>query len=199
MNRMASLTMRVCVTFALAFLLSAHAQQQLPLLDLDSLEAETAEGTLHAQRAENSFVGEVEEGRIIGIAFRSDIGGPPDAGEQREIVVHLYDRQEPALLMGQLDEQGAATLQTDEGGYFDASVDLVMGDDEVTGTVTYRDEDPIPFTAPAATDQGGVYWALGDEDWEIQAADWVVLPDGRQWGAVCMPMEPWLYWCFMRN
>ncbi len=204
MHRTLRFTMRLGALLALAGLLLACAQQpapgqvELPELDLATLAAETPDGTLHAQRAENSFVGEIEEGRVIGIAFRSEIGGPPDVDGRRGIVVHLYDRQEPALLMGELDEQGAASLQTVETAYFDASVDLVMEDDVVTGTATYRDEDPIPFTAPAATGVGGVYWAVGDEDWEYRAADWVVMPDGRQWGAVCMLFEPWILWCAMR-
>jgi hypothetical protein len=205
MHRTARLTMHVGALLALSGLLFlfAHAQEhaeiELPQLDLDTLEAEAPEGTLHAQRAERSFVGEIAAGRIIGIAFRSDIGDPPDTDDDRQIVVHLYDGQEPALLLGAIDEQGAASLQTTETVFFDATVDLVMQGDVVTGTVTYGDEDPMPFTASAASGVGGVYWAVGEDDWEYRSAEWVVTPDGRQWGALCMPMEPWVYWCFMQN
>jgi hypothetical protein len=171
---------------------------ETPDLDLATLRAETPEGTLHAERADNSFVGEIAESRVIGIAFRSEVGGPPDVDGRRGIVVHLYDGQDPALLLGELDEQGAASLQTTETAYFDASVDLVLEGDVVTGTATYSDEDPIEFVAPAATGIGGVYWAVGDEHWEHRAADWVVLPDGRQWGALCAPIHPWIIWCAMR-
>jgi hypothetical protein len=192
---------QLCTVLALASALVVHAQQQadveLPALDLNTLEAVTPDGTLNAARAASSFVSEIADGRIIGIAFRSEVGGPPDHHGQREIVVHLYDRGEPALLMGDLDERGAASLQSIEGGFFDASVDLVVEDDFVTGTVAYRDEDPIAFIALAAAGDAGVYWAVGEEDWDVRAANWVVLPDRRQWGAVCMPMEPWIYWCIM--
>ncbi|TVR75281.1 MAG: hypothetical protein EA415_04255 [Sphaerobacteraceae bacterium] len=169
-----------------------------PELDLETLEAETPDGTLTAQRAENSYVGEIADGRVIGIAFRSEVGAAEDPYNEDEIVVHLYDRQEAALFLGELDDQRAASLQSLEGGYFEATVDLVMEDDVVTGTVTFRDEDSMSFRADAANGAGGVYWAMGDEDWEFRSADWVVLPDGRQWGAVCLPVGDLIVWCAMR-
>lgn len=171
----------------------------VPELDLETLEAETPDGTLTAQRAEDSYVGEIAEGRVIGIAFRSEIGGPQDAYEQDEIVVHLYDRQEAALFIGEIDEDGAASLQSLDGSYFDATVELVMEDNEVTGTVTFRDEEPTSFTADAASGDAGVYWAVGEEGWEFNTADWVVLADGRQWGVLCIPFPEPDVWCIIRQ
>jgi hypothetical protein len=192
---------QLCTVLALASALVVHAQQQadveLPALDLNTLQAVTPDGILHASRAATSFVSEIADGRIIGIAFRSEVGGPPDQHGQSEIVVHLYDRGQPALLMGELDDRGAASLQSIDGGFFDASVDLVVEDDFVTGTVAYRDEDPIAFIALAATGEAGVYWALGEEDWDVRAANWVILADGRQWGALCGPGVLWIVWCTM--
>ena len=46
---------------------------EVPELDLETLEAETVDGTLQAQRAENSFVGEIADGRVIGVAFTSEV------------------------------------------------------------------------------------------------------------------------------
>lgn len=167
-----------------------------PELDLDTLEAEAPDGTLTAQRAENSFVGEIAEGRVIGIAFTAEVDMTDDSYDQNEIVVHLYDQQEAALMIGDLDENGAASLESLEPTpYFDATVDLVMEDDVVTGTVTFRDEEPSSFTAEAATGVAGVYWAVGEEDWEFRSADWVVLEDGRHWGAACSHLPSTYWWC----
>ena len=169
-----------------------------PELDLDTLESETPDGALTAQRAENSFVGEIADGRVIGIAFTSEVDMADDPYNHDEIVVRLYDRQESAVFVGDLDEYGAASLQSVEGGDFEAVVDLVMEDDAVTGTVTFGDEEPTSFTADAATGVAGVYWALGDEDWQIRSVDWVVLADGRQWGRVCGEQIPIILWCTLR-
>jgi hypothetical protein len=199
MSRAAPSLKLVCTILVMSGSIFVNAQQQaeidLPELDLNTLEAETPDGILHAARAPTSFVGEIAEGRIIGISYRSDIGGPPDEHGQMDIVVHLYERGQPALAMGRLDEQGAASLQSLEGSTFEATIDLVVEDDFVTGSVGYRDEDPISFIAFPATGNAGVYWALGDEDWDVRAANWVVLPDGRQWGAMCMFGGIWVVWC----
>ena len=159
---------------------------EVPELDLETLEAETVDGTLQAQRAENSFVGEIADGRVIGVAFTSEVEMADDPYDQDEIVVRLYDRQESAVLVGKLDDDGAAAFQSDEAGHFAAAADLVMEDDVVTGTVTFGDEEPTSFTADAATGVAGLYWALGDEDWDLKSVDWVVLDDGRQWGVICV-------------
>jgi hypothetical protein len=160
-----------------------------PMLDLETLTAETTSGTVRAQRADNSYAGLIEEGRAIGVAFLDEVGAGAGQDLQDEIVVLLYDRQELALMTGALDADGAATLESEELSDFDASVELVVAEDAVSGTATFPGEEPIPFTAEAATGDGvcGVYWAHGSgEDAEVRA-DWVVLSDGRQWGCVCVP------------
>jgi hypothetical protein len=52
---------------------------------------------------------------------------------------------------------------------------------------TLEAETPASFTAEAASGVAGVYWAFGDDDAEIRSVDWIVLPDGRQWGVICIP------------
>ena len=172
---------------------------ETPELDLDALEAETPDGAIQAQRAENSYVAEIDEGRVIGVAFTTEVDMAEDPYDDEEIVVRLYDRQEAAVFRGDIDEEGAASLQSFEGSDFEATVDLVMEDDVVTGAVTFADEEPVSFTAEKATGDAGLYWILNDdEDAEIKSVDWVVLPDGRQWGVVCVPPHPNI-WCHVRQ
>lgn len=177
----------------------AHAQQgaevELPELDLEMLVAETPEGTLQAERAENAFVGEIADGRAIGIAFSSEVDMP---GDEDEIVVRLYDRQQAAILIGPVDDRGNALLRSVEGSDFEATVALTMHDDVVTGTVTYGGESSKSFTADAASGVAGVYWAFGDADSKIRSVDWIVLPDGRQWGNTCNPVLT-IMWCMVRD
>lgn len=201
MPRTSRFSARLLALLAIAGLLSlTHAQQEaeveLPELDLETLEAETPDGTLQAQRAEHAFVAEIGDGRAIGIAFASDVDIPADPNE---IVVRLYDRQEAAVFVGPLDDQGAASLESFEGSDFEATVEVTVHDDAVIGTVAYEDESPTPFTAEPASGVAGVYWALGEEDAEILSADWIVLPDGRQWGVVCWPPTINNPWCGARR
>ena len=170
------------------------------MLDLETLTAETEAGTMQAQRAGNSNAGLIEEGRVIGVAFLDEVGAGEGQDIQDGIVVHLYDGQELAIMTGELDADGAATLASAELSNFNASVELVMEEGAVSGTATFGDEQPIPFTAEAATADGvcGVYWAHGGGEDPDATADWVVLPDGRQWGCVCLPPYVSLC-CMLRN
>lgn len=161
---------------------------EIPELDLETMEAETPDGALQAQRADNSYVGEIDEGRVIGVAFTSEVDIAEDPYDDEEIIVRLYDRQESAVFRGDIDEDGAASLESFDGSDFEATVDLVMEDDVVTGSVTFGDGEPVSFTAEAATGDAGLYWVENDdENAEILSVDWVVLPDGRQWGVICWP------------
>jgi putative AlgH/UPF0301 family transcriptional regulator len=132
----------------------------------------------------------------IGIAYASEIEMP---GDEDEIVVRLYDRQQAAVFVGPVDDRGNALLQSVEGSVFEATVTLTLHDDAVTGTVTYGDESPTSFTADAARGVAGANWAFGDEDAEIRSVDWIVLPDGRQWGVLCGLQRPLALWCQGRN
>ena len=179
---------------------------QTPELDLETVAAETEYGTLRAELAENSYVGLVGDGRAIGIAPLDEMGAGNTQMSDEAIIVYLYDREEFALMVGEVDYSGATTFEREDAGDFDATVELVMGEEFVIGSVTFDDEEATPFTAYAATGVGGVYWALGtdetngtDEEPEI-SADWVVLPDERQWGCVCVmpPMMPESPCCQLR-
>lgn len=156
-------------------------------LDLDTLRADTPEGTLRAERADNSYVGSIGDGRAIGVAFLDDVTAGEEQSHQHQIVVYLYDREDLAVMTGELDTDGTATLESGDLSDFDAAVEVMMDGDAVSGTATFPGERPTPFTADAATGIAGVYWAheTGEEP-EVRG-DWVVLSDGRQWGCVCAP------------
>jgi hypothetical protein len=158
-----------------------------PMLDLDTLTAESEFGTLHAQQADSSYVGLIEEGRAIGIAFSDEVTADEAGSLQDEIVVYLYDRQDMAIMTGSTDAEGTARLASAELSDFEATVELVMEEGVVTGMVTFPGEQPASFTAIAATGAGGVYWAQGDVENPDVRCDWIVLPDGRQWGCICFP------------
>lgn len=201
MHRMSPFSARLLAFLTIAGLLfSVHGQQDeevvLPELDLETLEAETPYGTLQAQLAETPLVAEIGDGRAIGIAFASDVDMP---GDQDEVVVRLYDRQQAAVFVGPIDDHGHASLHSVEGSDFEATVEQTMHDDAVIGTVVFGGETPIPFTADPASGVAGAYWVFGDEDSEILAVDWIVLPDGHQWGIVCLPPPPTSTWCVVRN
>lgn len=156
-------------------------------LDLDTLQADTPEGTLQAKRADNSYVCPIGEGRALGVAFLDEVTAGEGRDHRHEIVVYLYDREELAVMTGEVDAGGAATLESDDLSDFEATVELTMEGDAVSGTATFLEEEPRSFTADAATGVGGVYWAQGTEEDPEVSADWVVLSDGRQWGCVCFP------------
>lgn len=156
-------------------------------LNFDTLQADTPEGTLQAKRADNSYVGSIGDGRAIGIAFLDEVSAGENQDHHHEIVVYLYDREDLAVLIGEVDSGGAATLQSGELSDFEATVELTMEGDVVSGTASFPGEEPTSFTANAATGIAGVYWAHGTEEEPDVSADWVVLSDGRQWGCVCFP------------
>lgn len=155
-------------------------------LDLNTLQAETEFGTLHAQRVDDSFVSPLDEGQAVGIASLDDVGAEVD-GLDDGIVVYLYDREDFSIMIGEVDEEGTVTLESEELSDFDSTAEIELEDGAVSGNVTIRDEAPAPFTANEATGVGGVYWATGSDGETDLRADWVVLPDERQWGCVCAP------------
>ncbi len=153
-------------------------------LNLQTLEAETTHGTLQAEKAENSYIGSLGEGQAIGISYLNDITTGSQDAEQ--VAVFLYNGEELALLIGEVDSDGVGTLQTGDLSDFDASVELKIKDDTVSGTASFEEEE-VPFTAQKASGNAGIYWAEGTgEDSDVRGY-WVVLSDQRQWGCVCHP------------
>ena len=153
-------------------------------LNLQTLEAETAFGMLKAERVENSYVGMLEGDRAIGISFTNDItlGG----NNTDQVAVHLYDGDELAMLIGDVDSNGESAIESEALSDFDASVEMTIKEDSVSGNV-FLPEETIPFTVQKATGNAGVYWAWGTGQNPDISGYWVVLPDQRQWGCICFP------------
>lgn len=155
-------------------------------LNLETLEAETEHGTLEAERVGDSYVTAMGEGRAIGIALLGE-ESVPDRDAERDVTVSLYEGGELAALIGTVDSTGEATLESADQSDFDATVELLVEGEAVTGTATFADEETTSFTAETATGVGGVYWADGTEQDPDVSGNWVVLPDERQWGCACLP------------
>lgn len=165
---------------------TSMATESVPELDLDTLQAETEFGTAQAERAANSYVGSIGEGRAIGIALLdNDSGGDQDSKQQ--IVVYLYDGDDLAQMVGGVDATGTGTLESGNLSDFDAGVEVTIDGDTASGTATFPGEQPTPYTADAATGVAGVYWAQGTGEDPEASCHWVILSAGRQWGCVCLP------------
>lgn len=153
-----------------------------PELNLDTLGAETAFGTLRAERAETSFVAPLGEGQAIGITFLDG------ASRSQEIFVRLYHRELAGAILGELDAEGRASLTVTRGDLseFDATVELTITGDVASGTVTLMGESNA-FTTAVASGVAGVYEAWGTDENPDTRCQWVVLPDESQWGCICLP------------
>ena len=155
-------------------------------LNLETLEAETEFGTLEAERVDASYVTAIGDEQSIGIVLLDGPDGS-ETGAEQEVLVSLYDRNDLAVLRGELDSTGEATLESVDASDFDATIALAIEEDVATGTLNGPEEEPTPFTAEAAVGIGGVYRAEGTEKDPDVGGSWVVLPDERQWGCVCHP------------
>lgn len=153
------------------------------VLNLETLEAVTEYGTLHAEPVAQSYVSSLGDSRAIGIALLED----GNMNSKDEIGVYLYDGDRLAVLISGDDPEGETTLKSSELSDFDATVELKIEDDLVSGTASFLDEQSKSFKANAATGGAGVYWANGTEEESRVSAAWVVLPESRQWGCVCVP------------
>lgn len=156
----------------------------MPELDLAAMRADTDFGIIEAHRAPTSYTARLGEGRAIGIAFLEELGIDDRDGQ---LAVQLYDGDLEAVLLGEIDGDGAARLVSGELSDFEASIELDLDDAGVSGTVTFADEQPQRFTVPTASGTAGVYWARGNDDHPDVTCDWVVLADGSQWGCICFP------------
>jgi hypothetical protein len=146
-----------------------------PKLDLDTLRADTPAGTIQAEAWENTYVGAVDEDLFIGVSLSKGI----NAGKPQDVTVYLCDREEiGGSLTGEVGTETTA-LEVE-----DASVELSLADDAVSGAVTVGDGQPQPFTADEASGDAGLYMAEATFDDTDYWAGWVVLPDGSQRGAL---------------
>lgn len=143
-----------------------------PTLDLETLQVNVSEGTAKAEPVPNTYVGQVEENLFIAVAIpESDSKYGPD-----QTIVYLCDGDSIAEWMtGQQAPEVALTSG-------DIEVELAFTVEEVSGTVTLADGEPIPFTAERASGNAGLYRAEGSFGDKGYTGIWVVLPDERQRG-----------------
>ncbi len=197
MTRRLRPVMYVIGTFVLAAFMAACAatdtddaaeaeapEDSAPELDLDTLSAETDEGTLQAEPWGDTYVGAVNEDLYVGISLPegAEAEGPQEAR------VYLCDGEEiGASLSGEIGPE-AMTLEgeTHEGEESeDLTVELSLND-AVSGAVTVGSGEPQPFEATEAGGDAGVYTAETTFDGEDHHwGGWVVLPDGSQRGFYC--------------
>jgi hypothetical protein len=81
---------------------------------------------------------------------------------------------------GQADEAGNVSLASADG----ATLTGRLAQDRLSGTVTLPGGSAHPFRAPAVADPAGLYRQRGEVGGQAAVGGWVVLPDGRQKGAV---------------
>ncbi len=89
------------------------------------------------------------------------------------MIVSLYEGGELTSLLGTVDSTGEATLASGDQSEFDATVELSVEGEAITGTVTFSDEDPTSCTAETATGLAGVYWADGTDEDPDAGGSWV--------------------------
>jgi hypothetical protein len=161
---------------------------ELPELDLASSEVEIQGQTYDVWAYQNTWVGEVTDDLFI--AFSIEEGYSEGAGE---ISAYACDNGEASVyLTGELQD-GEADL--------DDCVDkivLSLDGDEITGTLTLEDQEPLTFVAIPAEGDAGLYRTETIEMGELEVVTrWVVLEDGRRRGGrKCR--NPWTgdcMWC----
>lgn len=141
-------------------------------LDIETLQVEVSEGTAKAEAVPNSFVGEVNDDLFIAVANPDDAHTyPPDT-----TIVYLCDGVEVAEWVA-VDREEELSL---EAG--DVQVELAFGQNDVSGTVTLGDGDPINFTAEPPSGDAGLYRAEGEFDETAYTGAWIVLDEERQRG-----------------
>ena len=102
--------------------------------------------------------------------------------DDRRVLAYLCDGKNVATwLKGQATQDGTVTLAGDDGALVNGRID----GKELTGTVTLPGETSArPLVASAVNRPAGLYRARGEVRGEAAVGGWVVLPDGRQTGAV---------------
>jgi hypothetical protein len=146
-----------------------------PTLDLESLQANTNLGVLHAEQIPNAFVGAVNEQLFIAVALAE----PDHAGEQKQVRVYLCDSDQVSVWLSGEMTGDAVTLAVE-----DTRVELVTTEDSVSGTVILAGGQPQPFTAVPAGGEAGLYRAEKTFDEGHVVAGWIVLHDGSQRGGI---------------
>ena len=153
---------------------SDQSADEFVTIDVQTLEVQNEHGTTVGERVPNAFVGEVTEELLIGVATPEESGARFNAGD---IIVYLCDSETVAAWFSTRFTGNEMTID-----FGDIAVELIISDDEVTGTATIADSDPMPFTARRAGQNSGLFTAEGTFDGVTYRGGWIVLEDGRQAG-----------------
>lgn len=128
-----------------------------------------------AENEGEGYVGAVDDALFIGIAVEDEAG----AGGDRRLVAYLCDGEEVSQWFV---AEGVEQEMTLAAG--DNRLELAFGDSGVSGTVALAGREPQAFAAAPATGDAGLYRAEEGFDGVDHVGGWIVLPDGRQQGAV---------------
>ena len=159
---------------ALTMTVSLGSSDDFVTIDVQTLEVVNEHGTTIGERVPNAFVGEVTEELLVGVATPDESGERFNAGD---IIVYLCDSETVAAWFSTRFTGNEMTIDFGE-----IAVELVISDDEVTGTATIADSGPMPFTARRASENSGLFTAQGTFDGTTYRGGWIVLEDGRQAG-----------------
>ncbi len=168
--------------------LEEYEMFELPELDITASEIDIQGETYDVWSYQNTWVGEVTDDLFI--AFSIDEGY---AGGSGGIAAYACDSGDTSVYL-----EGELT-----GGEADLDdcvdrIELSIDGDEITGTLTLEDQEPLDFVALPAEGDAGLYRAETIEMGDLEVTTrWVVLEDGRQRGArKCR--NPWTgdcMWC----
>ena len=168
--------------------LAEYELPELPELDPESLRADIEGESQTVTAYENTWVGEVTDDLFIAFSLGDDY--PARSGQ---IAAYACDSGDTVVYL-------TGDLEDDEAVLDDCvdKIELTIVDDEITGTLTLEDQDPLPFVAEPATGEAGLFAADPIQRGDIEITmRWVVLADGRQRGGrKCR--NPWTgdcMWC----
>lgn len=154
---------------------AALALEPAPVLDLDTLQADTPAGVVEAKQWGETHVGAVSERLYVAIM----VAESSDDSEAPEAIVYLCDGEGAAVLAGELDSGSAALTNRD------LTVSLNVDGEDITGDVQIAGEDSQAFTAEKASGPAGLYGASFAYEEVDYLPLWIVLPDGSQLGQAC--------------
>ena len=160
------------------------------ILNLETFEVVTPKGVVQADIIPNVYVGPLNDHWFISITLEDEFV----EGNAQNIQVYLCSSDfEGKLLAGEIDAAGSASLDSSLYPEQDVSVELVVTEAHVDGSVSMKGEDPLTFTAVESSGvagDAGLYMASLEEDNLYFAGYWIVLEDMRQRGA-WLPCPPY--------
>jgi hypothetical protein len=128
---------------ALAVACGDESADDTVTLGLDTAQADTDFGAPAADRVTNSYVAALDEEQAIGVVLL-DTEDPDDAA--KPVVMYVYDRDDVAILAGEIDAKGTATLDPAKGNGLDVDVEVHLGS-------TRHAAEPVsaPMSAPTGS------------------------------------------------